>query len=101
MTGRSAFKPQPLFKDMHLFSAEFRWYPARLTAQTNGFFLSLFADAGLGITAKRKRAFLYEAGGGLGYNLYDSVPLTFQVGFNQKLQPVFYLSFVSRLAHRP
>jgi len=100
MTGRSTFKTQVLFKDMHLFSAEFRWYPARITAQTNGFFLSLFADVGFGITERRKRSLLYEAGGGLGYNLYDSVPLTFQVGFNQKLQPVFYLSVVSRLSHR-
>ena len=100
MTGRSTFKTQALFKDMHLFSAEFRWYPARITAQTNGFFLSLFADVGFGITERRKRSLLYEAGGGLGYNLYDSVPLTFQVGFNQKMQPVFYLSVVSRLSHR-
>ena len=100
MTGRSTFKTQALFKDMHLFSAEFRWYPARITAQTNGFFLSLFADVGFGITERRKRSLLYEAGGGLGYNLYDSVPLTFQVGFNQKMQPVFYLNVVSRLSHR-
>ena len=100
MTGRSSFKTQALFKDMHLFSAEFRWYPVRITAQTNGFFLSLFADVGIGITERRKGSLLYEAGGGLGYNLYDSVPLTFQVGFNQKLQPVFYLSVVSRLSHR-
>lgn len=100
MTGRSTFKTQALFKDMHLFSAEFRWYPARITAQTNSFFLSLFADVGFGITERRKGSLFYEAGGGLGYNLYDSVPLTFQVGFNQKLQPVFYLSVVSRLSHR-
>ena len=100
MTGRSTFKTQALFKDMHLFSAEFRWYPVRITAQTNGFFLSLFADVGFGITERRKGSLLYEAGGGLGYNLYDSVPLTFQVGFNQKMQPVFYLSVVSRLSHR-
>lgn len=100
MTGRSTFKTQALFKDMHLFSAEFRWYPVRITAQTNGFFLSLFADVGFGITERRKGSLFYEAGGGLGYNLYDSVPLTFQVGFNQKMQPVFYLSVVSRLSHR-
>lgn len=100
MTGRSTFKTQALFKDMHLFSTEFRWYPARITAQTNGFFLSLFADVGFGITERRKGSLFYEAGGGLGYNLYDSVPLTFQVGFNQKMQPVFYLSVVSRLSHR-
>ena len=101
MTGRSAFKPQTLFKDIHVFGTEFRWYPARITAQTNGFFLSLFADTGVGITERRKRTLLYEVGGGLGYNLYDSIPLTFQAGINQKLQPVFYLSAVSRLSHRP
>lgn len=99
MTGRISFKPEALFKDLHLFSAEFRWYPARITAQTNGFFLSLFADVGFGITERRKSLLLYEFGGGIGCNFYDNVPLTFQVGVNQKMQPVFYLSVISRLSH--
>jgi len=101
VTGRSSFKPLPKYTDIHLFSSEFRWYPARITAQTNGFFLSLFADAGVGISERQKRALLLEFGGGLGYNLYDSVPLTFQAGVNQNMQPVFYLSVVSRLSERP
>ena len=101
LTGRESFKAASRYCDIHLFGSEFRWYPMRLGADTNGFFLSLFTDAGIGITAKQKRNFLLECGGGLGYNLYDSVPLTFQVGFNQKMQPVFYLNGVSRLSHRP
>ena len=101
LTGRESFKAAVRYCDIHLFSAEFRWYPARLGAETNGFFISFFADAGIGITAAQKRNLLLEYGGGIGYTLYDSVPLTFQAGVNQDMQPVFYLSVVSRLSHRP
>ncbi|MGP1529607.1 MAG: hypothetical protein ACTTI3_04615 [Treponema sp.] len=50
ITGRNPFKTVPKYRDLHIFSSEFRWYLTRLTSQTNGFFISLFADAGLGIT---------------------------------------------------
>ncbi|MGP1455684.1 MAG: hypothetical protein ACTTJ7_08010 [Treponema sp.] len=33
--------------------------------------------------------------------LFGSVPFTFQAGVNQDGQPVFFLSAVSRLSHRP
>ncbi|MEL3905747.1 MAG: hypothetical protein P1P65_01770 [Treponema sp.] len=101
LTGRNTFKPAAAYTDMHIFGSEFRWYPARFTAEANGFFLSLFADAGIGITARRKRALIAEFGGGIGYTLFDSVPFTFQAGVNQDMQPVFYLGIVSRLSHRP
>ena len=99
MSGRSSFKPETLFKDIHLLSAEFRWYPARITAQTNVFFLSFFAEVGFGMTEQCNHSLLYEFGGGLGCNIYDNVPLTFQAGVNQKMQPVFYISIISRLSH--
>lgn len=101
LTGRNSFKPTVTYTGIHIFSSELRWYPARLTAETNGFFLSLFADAGIGITGQRKRSLIAEFGGGLGYTLFDSVPFTFQAGVNQNMQPIFYLGVVSRLTHRP
>ncbi|MGP1454280.1 MAG: hypothetical protein ACTTJ7_00735 [Treponema sp.] len=101
ITGRNAFKAAPKYTDRHFFSSEFRWYPIRLTAQTNGFFISAFADAGVGSNRQQKRTLLWECGGGIGYTLFDSVPFTFQTGGNQDGQPVFFLSVVSRLSHRP
>lgn len=101
LTSRSSFKPQTGFTQMHVFGTEMRWYPVRLKTQSNGFFLSVFTDIGFGFTKENKIALIAEYGLGGGYTLLDSVPFTFQVGLNQKLQPVFYLGVVSRLTHLP
>ncbi|WP_024469938.1 hypothetical protein [Treponema pedis] len=101
LTARSSFKPQTGFTQMHVFGTEMRWYPARIQTQSNGFFLSLFTDIGFGFTKENKLELIAEYGLGGGYTLLDSVPFTFQVGLNQRFQPVFYLGVVSRLTHLP
>ena len=126
MTGRASFKKEARYSMFHLFGSEIRWYPTRtkdkansipyietikhkegvgpkynLIAKTNGFFLSLFADIGFGITTQYKATFLAEYGLGLGYTLFDCVPFTFQVGLNQGGEPIFFLGVVSRMVHIP
>lgn len=86
---------------MHIFGTELRWYAARTGINANGFFLSLFADAGFGISKENKVSPIAEYGLGIGYNLLDNIPFTFQAGLNQSLEPVFFLGIVSRIIHIP
>ena len=121
LTGRDSFKNEELYSMIHLFGLETRWYPTRTQdkgmslnnnrktpfpkyntiAKTNGFFLSLFADSGFAMTKENKYNFIGEYGIGLGYNLFDCVPFTFQIGINQRGEPVFFLGVVSRMTHLP
>ena len=114
VTARDSFKAETLYSTLHLFSSELRWYPTRTKdnakrggseyntiAKTNGFFLSLFADLGFAITEKHKYNFIAEYGLGAGYTLFDCVPFTFQVGLNQRTEPVFFLGVVSKIVHLP
>ncbi|MEL3899200.1 hypothetical protein [Treponema phagedenis] len=101
ITRRNSFKKLPTYTELHFFKSEIRYYPDRIKTQNIGFFLSVFADLGLGITKENKRRFLAEFGGGIGYTLFDSVPFTFQAGVNQDMNPVFFLGVVSSLSHRP
>lgn len=101
LTGRSSFKNLNKYNSMHIFASEIRWYAARTGSNGNGFFISLFADTGFGITDKNKTHFIAEYGIGTGYNMFDNVPFTFQAGLNQSLQPVFYLGVVSKIIHLP
>ena len=118
MTARESFKKETRYSIVHLFGTEARWYPTRtrdkatngkelkslkynLNAKTNGFFLSVFADLGFGVTSQYKYAFLAEYGLGLGYTLFDCIPFTFQVGLNQRNEPIFFLGVVSRIVHIP
>jgi len=127
MTARESFRKEERYSMFHLFASEIRWYPTRckdkahtcsyhgatierqnegipkynLIAKTNGFFISFFADIGVGITQQYRAAFLAEYGVGLGYTLFDCVPFTFQVGLNQRGYPVFFLAVISRMVHMP
>lgn len=74
--------------------------PERGSMQT-AFFLLLFADAGFGITKENKMRPIAEYGLGIGYNLLDNIPFTFQAGLNQSLEPVFFLGIVSMIIHIP
>ena len=55
--------------------------PEQGSMQT-AFFLLLFANAGFGITKKNKMRPIAEYGLGLGHNLLDNIPFTFQAGLN-------------------
>lgn len=101
ITRRLSFKSASKYSQLHIFGTEWRYYPIRFSVPSNGFFISAFLDTGIGIKAQKKYSFLWECGGGIGYALYNTVPFTFQVGINQDKQPVFFLSVVSRLSHRP
>lgn len=78
---------------------EQRFYLCRLFNETNSFFLSLFANASLGLNEGNRLDFLYQYGIGVGYNLYGCVPFTFQVGFDNKNSLVMYVGIVSRIIH--
>lgn len=101
LTGMVSFKNERRYNTLHFVKTELRFYPARFKLQANGFFFSLFLNTGLGITREGKSHFLYEAGGGIGYTLFDSVPFTFQAGINQDMRAVFFIGVVSTLTHRP
>lgn len=78
---------------------EQRFYLCRLFNETNSFFLSLFANASLGLDEGNRLDFLYQYGLGVGYNLYGCVPFTFQVGFDNENSFVMYVGIVSRIIH--
>lgn len=101
VTGMVSFKKEKLYNTLHFIKTEFRFYPAILKFQGNGFFLSAFCNAGFGVTKQNRSRFLYEGGAGIGYTLFDNVPFTFQVGINQDGKAVFFISLVSFLTHRP
>ena len=101
ITFLPSFKAAIKYRTMHIFGTELRWYAARTGINANGFFLSLFADAGFGISKENKVRPIAEYGLGIGYNLLDNIPFTFQAGLNQSLEPVFFLGIVSRIIHIP
>ena len=72
-------------------------FKARTGVNSNGFFISAFADAGFGSNEIKKLNLIAECGLGAGYTLFDNVPFTFQAGFNQDLKPIFFLGIVSRI----
>lgn len=97
MTRRFSFKDVQKYSSMHIWGTEIRWYAARTGVNSNGFFISAFADAGFGSNEVKKLNLIAECGLGAGYTLFDNVPFTFQAGFNQDLKPVFFLGIVSRI----
>lgn len=127
VTGRDSFKNDERYSMLQLFGTEFRWYVFRTRdgsssiddalfskgdfgtslpkynaiTKTNGFFLSLFGDVGFASTRENKYKAIVECGAGFGYTLFDCIPFTFQVGFNQKFEPVFFLGVISRIVHLP
>ena len=97
MTRRFSFKDVQRYSSMHIWGTEIRWYAARTGVNSNGFFISAFADAGFGSNEVKNVNLIAEFGLGAGYTLFDNVPFTFQAGFNQDLKPVFFLGVVSRI----
>ena len=97
MTRRFSFKDVQKYSSMHIWGTELRWYAARTGVNSNGFFISAFADAGFGSNEVKNVNLIAEFGLGAGYTLFDNVPFTFQAGFNQDLKPVFFLGVVSRI----
>jgi hypothetical protein len=65
----------------------------------SNFFVSIFGNIGLGIDRNDTMAFLGQYGVGFGYVLFDSVPFTFQAGFDSDGKLVFYTGVVSKIIH--
>ncbi|WP_428770332.1 hypothetical protein V1L52_00470 [Treponema sp. HNW] len=97
MTRRFSFKDVQRYSSMHIWGTELRWYAGRTGVNSNGFFISAFADAGFGSDKAKNINLIGEWGIGGGCTLFDNVPFTFQAGFNQDLKPVFFLGVVSRI----
>ncbi|MBQ9238999.1 MAG: hypothetical protein IJ191_06785 [Treponema sp.] len=92
---------QDTYAFLTAFETEQRLYPARWFNVPSSFFLSLFGNIALGFNNGTGSAFLYQYGVGIGYNLYNCVPFTFQFGFDHRNIPIFYLGIVSKITHRP
>lgn len=102
ITGRTTFPSEnTLYKTINSVELELRWYMLRHFIANSNFFISVFSQVGCGMSDMQSLSLLYEYGMGLGYTLYDSVPFTFQLAFDKDFKPSFYLSVVSKIAHRP
>lgn len=77
---------------------EYRFYVFRFWFPHNSFFVSAFANVGVGLK-NQTRDLLYQAGGGIGYTIFDSVPFTLQFGFDQNKNFAFYTGVVARVSH--
>lgn len=86
---------------IHSLEFEQRWYPFRKSNITSNFFVSLFENIGLGLSTEKDLNLFYQLGVGIGYNLYDSVPFTMQVGFNQDNNLLLFVGVVSNIHHKP
>lgn len=76
---------------------EQRLYAFRCLNIDNNIFLSLFGNAAMGLNQAQDLKLLYQAGVGIGYNLYGCVPFTFQAGINQDNKIVMYLNVVAKV----
>lgn len=80
---------------------EQRIYPTKIFNYPVNLFLSFFANGGIGFTEKQSCDFLWELGGGIGFNLFGTVPFTFQAGINSDNNFIIYLGIVSKIVHNP
>jgi hypothetical protein len=101
VTGRMGTDTGPAYKLINSFELELRWYFLRTSVPTSKIFVSAFGNLGLGINKNDDGFFVYQAGLGFGYNLFDSVPFTFQVGIDNNNKLIFYTGVISRISHRP
>lgn len=85
---------------IHSLEFEQRFYPFRKKNIASNFFVSLFENIGLGFSTGKDLNLLYQLGAGIGYNLYDSVPFTIQVGFNQDYNLLLFIGVISNINHR-
>lgn len=85
----------------HIIEFEQRYYPFRNKNLSSSFFVSLFENIGFGFDKENNADFLYQYGIGLGYNLYNCVPFTVQIGLNQEKQAILFIGVVSNITHLP
>lgn len=96
-TGRINFSSNTKeYKDIYIIENENRFYPLRFILPSSNFFVSTFENFGLGLKDGNKD-FLWSAGFGIGYNLFSTVPFTFQMGMDNDLNITMLISVVSWL----
>ena len=102
ITKRFAFAGEENNNEIiHSLEFEQRFYPFRGKNLSSNFFLSLFENIGFSLKTDGDWKILYQYGLGLGYNLYDSVPLTMQLGLNQDNRFILFIGVISNINHRP
>ena len=102
ITKRFAFTEEDKNNEIiHSLEFEQRFYPFRVKNLSSNFFLSLFENIGFSLKTDGDRKILYQYGLGLGYNLYDSVPFTMQLGLNQDNKFILFIGVISNINHRP
>ena len=102
ITKRFAFAGEENNNEIiHSLEFEQRFYPFRGKNLSSNFFLSLFENIGFSLKTDGDWKILYQYGLGLGYNLYDSVPFTMQLGLNQDNRFILFIGVVSNINHRP
>lgn len=79
---------------------ETRYYPKRHTNFTSNFFISYFANVGIGLY-NNDYDILWQSGLGIGYFFYNCMPLTMQMGVDNNLRPILYVNIMSKLNHLP
>jgi len=89
------------FECINTVEFEPRWYFLRPFVMNSPFFISLFANGGIGIESNSNYKLLWQAGGGIGAMLFDVVPFTFQAGVNEQYKPIIYVGVVSRIMNMP
>ena len=101
ITKRFAFAGEENNNEIiHSLEFEQRFYPFRGKNLSSNFFLSLFENIGFSLKTDEDWKILYQYGLGLGYNLYDSVPLTMQLGLNQDNRFILFIGVISNINHR-
>ena len=102
ITKRFAFAGEENNNEIiHSLEFEQRFYPFRVKNLSSNFFLSLFENIGFSLKTDGDWKILYQYGLGLGYNLYDSVPFTMQLGLNQDNKFILFIGVISNINHRP
>ena len=102
ITKRFAFAGEENNNEIiHSLEFEQRFYPFRGKNLSSNFFLSLFENIGFSLKTDGDWKILYQYGLGLGYNLYDSVPFTMQLGLNQDNRFILFIGVISNINHRP
>ena len=102
ITKRFAFAGEENNNEIiHSLEFEQRFYPFRGKNLSSNFFLSLFENIGFSLKTDGDWKILYQYGLGLGYNLYDSVPFTIQLGLNQDNRFILFIGVISNINHRP
>lgn len=102
ITKRLAFAEKEKNNEMiHSIEFEQRFYPFRLKNLSSNLFVSLFENIGLGLKTDGDWNLLYQYGLGLGYNLFDSVPFTIQLGLNQDNNFILFVGVISNINHKP